>query len=194
MSINPPLLFGVDPDEVWEFIPKAAREAKLDKPPVFRLQAPSLASTIKREELIRQRRAAALLLDPTALDDIAAITGGKMTIDPLPEGASEDAAREYVETCKAYLDANARWIKAWTDTHAAFQEREEASDNQILSESVKGWENLPTASGKLIAFESVKDRIGFVLRGPLREEVVSAAVAGTFVAKGDAEGLQSLPA
>lgn len=194
MSIQPPILFGVDPDEIWRFVPKAARDAKLEKPPVFHLRAPSLAATVKRDELIAEKRAAALLLDPTVLDEIGELTGGRFELAPLAEDADDEQAKAYIETAKAYLAANARWIKAWNGVAAAFQEREEESDARILSESVATWENLPTASGKLIDFESVKGRLGFVLRGSLREEVISAAVAGTFVAKVDAEGLQSSPA
>lgn len=194
MSINPPILFGVDPDEIWHFVPKAARDAKLDKPPIFHLRAPSLAATIKREELISERRAAALALDPTVLDEIGEVTGGRFELAPLPEGANDEDAKAYIEKAKAYLALNERWIKAWKAVGPAFQEREEESDIRILSESVATWENLPTASGRLIEFASVKDRLGFVLRGSLREEVIVAAVAGTFVTKGDAEGLQSSPA
>ena len=42
-TIIPPALFGIDPDEVWEYIPKAARELPKESQPVFFLKSPDAA-------------------------------------------------------------------------------------------------------------------------------------------------------
>lgn len=193
MSITPPLLFGVDPDETWDYIPKAAKKAGLSLPCVI-LKAPSLAATVQRDELISEWRKAALALEPTVLDEIAALTGGKFKIAPLKEDATEEEAREYVERVKEFSRLNLRWSEAHEKVSPQFREREEAINLRILSESITGWRGLQSASGKAIEFEKVAGRLGEVFRGDLRDELIEAAVAGTFVSEADAVGLQSSPA
>lgn len=193
MSTATPLLFGVDPDETWDYIPEEARKIG-QKTPVIILKAPSLAAAVQREALVSERRKATLALDPAVLEEIKALTGGKYELDPPPEGLSDEDAQAYIEKVTQYVALNARWAEAFAKTAPQFKEREEASDLRILSESIVGWHELLTASGKMIDFEKVKSRIGEVFRGALRRELIDAAMAGTSVSEQDAEGLQSSPA
>lgn len=193
MPAETPLLFGVDPDEIWELVPEEARKIG-QKTPVILLKAPSLAATVQYEALVSERRKATLALDPTVMQEIEALTDRKYKIDPLPEGSTEDEAQAYVEKARQFVALNARWAEAYAKTAPQFKEREEMIDLRILSEAIAGWRELPTASGKMIDFEKVKNRIGEVLRGALRRELIEAALAGTTVSEQDAEGLQSSPA
>lgn len=193
MPTETPLLFGVDPDEVWEYIPEDARKIG-QKTPVILLKAPSLSTAVQHEALDSERRKATLALDPTVLAEIEALTDRKYKIDPLPAGSSDEKAQAYIEKVRQFVALNARWSEAYAKTAPQFKEREEVIDLRILSESIAGWRELPTASGKMIDFEKVKSRIGEVLRGALRRELIDAAMAGTSVSEQDAEGLQSSPA
>lgn len=193
MSINPPLLFGVDPDETWRYVPKAARAAKLVLPAVT-LRAPSLAAAVEREALAAERRRATIALDPNVLNELDALTGGTYKIEPPPTEETEETLKAYVEKVRAFALLNLRWAEASEKVAPEFKARQDASDLRILNESIAGWEGLPTASGRLIEFEKAKGRIGEVFRGALRDELVEAAMAGTFVSEEDAVGLQSSPA
>jgi hypothetical protein len=193
MPAETPLLFGVDPDEIWELVPEEARKIG-QKTPVILLKAPSLATTVQYEALVSDRRKATLALDPTVLQEIETLTDRKYKIDPLPEGSSEEEAQAYIEKVRQFVALSARWAEAYAKTAPQFKEREEVIDLRILSEAIAGWRELPTASGKMIDFEKVKSRIGEVLRGALRRELIEAALAGTTVSEQDAEGLQSSPA
>ena len=186
-----PILFGVDPDEIWRYVPKAARPGKV---PAFLLKAPSLAVTVKRDELFATRRNQTVEACPGVLDEIMTVTDRKWTLAPLPEGSTDEEKAEYTEKAKALESLLAKWNAAFAKVDIAFHEQEEEIELRILAESVSGWEGLQSASGKTIAFDAAKGRLGEVLRGVLRAEVIDAALAGTFVAEEDAEGLLSSPA
>lgn len=191
MTAKTPILFGVDPDEVWRYVPEAARPAKL---PAFLLKAPSLAVTVKRDELLVERRNRTIEIVPGVLDEIREIAGEEWSIKKPAADVSDEEKTDYIERCGRFESLSARWYKAFADSSADFREREDEIELRILAESVTGWEGLQSASGKAISFETAKGRLGEVLRGKLRDEVIAAALAGTFVSEDDAEGLHSSPA
>ena len=186
-----PILFGVDPDEIWRYVPKAARPGKF---PAFLLKAPSLAVTVKRDELFATRRNKTVEAAPGVLDEIMDLTGRKWSLDPLPDNATDEERAEYTEKKTSLEALLTKWNAAFAKVDADFHEQDEEIELRILAESVSGWEGLQSASGKMIAFDAAKGRLGEVLRGALRAEVIEAALAGTFVSEDDAEGLLSSPA
>ena len=185
-----PILFGVDPDEIWRFVPKAAREAG-EKLPIFRLKAPSLAATVLREDLATERRKETNENAPGIMEELRELTGGTFKVESLGDGATDEEKAARTVKVAEFIRLNLIWNAAWSALEIKYRDRQEQSDVRILRESVDGWEGLPTGSGKVLDFAKVKDRIGEVLRGDLREEIIEAALAGTTVSDEDAEGLVS---
>ena len=191
---KPPILFGVDPDEIWKYIPAAAKEAGLSRP-FFRLKAPSLAAVVKLENVRAEVLRLAKASEPTVLDEITAIVGvGKWVLPELPEGATDDERAEYSAKNSKLIDLKVRWIQAVQAAETAKWEEKEDAETRILEESVSGWDGLQSGSGKLIDHGAAKGRMGEVLRGDLRAELIRAALAGATVSEADAEDLQSTPA
>lgn len=177
-----PILFGVDPDETWSYTPKAVRGTS--QKTTFLLKPPRLALAVKREELSEAIAAKARAASPGAAESVLALSGkdGKA----LPD-LTDEQKRERVE-------ANVRWLDAWKTAEKDHADAIKASDEAILSECVVGWSDLPGPTGKPLDFAVLGPRLLEVLRGPIRAELVAAALKGASLSREDAEGLASSPA
>jgi hypothetical protein len=174
-----PLLFGVDPDETWRYVPAVVAAAGA-KVPAFILKAPRMALAAKRREIEQKRFFEIDRLDPGVAADIIAMEeaflAGKL---------SEEGQQEYVAT-------GVRWDKAYKAATATIKEDMETSDLAILCECIAGWEGLTSAIGAPLDFDKLKSRLPEVIRDEsLRAELVRAACAGATLSKDDAEGLPS---
>ena len=167
-----PILFGIDPDETWRYIPKAVQAAGLTLP-AFTLKAPSLALATKRDALLAKIRKAAREDAAEALETIYRL--GKT-----------DAA-ESEELAKA----RSAWLAAWVKAAAAHAEEDAELTARFFAECLVGWEGLSTAAGKALEFANYKGRLLEVIRGPLVEELVDAMAAGADLTQEEAVGLPS---
>lgn len=176
-----PLLFGVDPDETWKYVTEACRAAKLTGPR-FILKAPRLALATKRSALLIQRLRRVEEIAPGTLAALRELSGddGKIKADATPEEIA------------TFAEANAAWGPAWAAASAEVAEELAAVEAQILSESLTGWEDLTTRTGKPLDFAAMKGRLEEVLPSPqLREELAAAICKGATLSDEDAEGLPS---
>jgi hypothetical protein len=178
-----PLLFGIDPDETWEFVPEVARAAGQSKSS-FSLKAPSLSLATKREHLLSTKAAEIRAAVPGLADQISEFFGKDWK---LPADADESLKAQFI-------DLIGRWTRAWSDASKAHEKEEQAIDAEYLSTCVVGWDGLPSRSGKLLEFDRLKDRIPEVIRGALREEIIGAISKGATLTAEEHEGLPSTPA
>lgn len=187
-DINPPLLFGIDPDETWDYVPKDCRAAKMTEP-VFILRPASLATSIKREALIAEITKEVRAAVPDAIETLRDYekAGGKLA--PLPEGATDAEKAEYAEKKEAIKKALEDWAAAWADAVTDRAAEEQAITEKYLSEGVAGWRGLPSPSGKMIDFEANKGRLTEVLRGKIASEICEAIAAGATLSHEEQVGL-----
>jgi hypothetical protein len=183
MASVAPLLFGIDPDETWEFVPEVARAAGQSKPS-FSLKAPPLSLATKREHLLSTKAAEIRAAVPGLADQISELFGKDWK---LPEGADESLKAQFV-------DLVGRWTRAWNDASTAHEKEEQAIDSEYLSTCVVSWDGFASKSSKLLEFDRLKDRIPEVIRGTLREDIIGAISKGAVLTSEDHEGLPSTPA
>lgn len=175
-----PLLFGVDPDETWRYIPAVVRKAGATAP-AFVLKAPPLALATKKREL-EQRR---FLRINEIAPDVATVLISLEKNGKILDDATEEQKVEFIEAGRA-------WDAAFREASAEIAEEMGAIDEKILQSCVAGWDSLPSASGRMLDFDALKGRILEVVRDPdLRAELVTASCAGAGVSREDAEGLPS---
>lgn len=175
-----PLLFGVDPNETWRYVPAVVRKAGATAP-AFILKAPSLALSAKRRELEQKRFLRIQEIAPGVAATLLALEKDGKILDEV----TEEQKVEFVEAGKA-------WDSAYATATSEIKEDLSAVDEAILQACIAGWDALPSASGRILEFEALKGQILEVIRDPdLRAELVTAACAGAFLSKGDAEGLPS---
>lgn len=184
MATKTPLLFGVDPDETWGYIPEVAREAGL-KSPVFTLKAPSLALATKRQSLLSKKRSALYAEIPDVIDELTNLFGEKWE---KPGDEADASLRE------KYQALNKRWSVTWEKITKDLEAEAEVIESEYLSTCVAKWTGLPSKSGKDLDFERLKDRIPEVIRGSLREEIIGAIERGATLTSEELEGLPSTPA
>lgn len=187
-NINPPLLFGIDPDETWEYLPKAVRAAGATEP-VFVLKSPSLAISIKREAFLSETTAAARAAAPDALQVLRSLnaTGGKL--EALPENATDAEKQEYSEKQESVKKALLDWATAWGNAVSARSEEERAITEKFLSDGLVEWRSLSSSSGRVIDFAANKNRIMEVLRGSIVSELCEAIAAGSTLSQEEQVGL-----
>lgn len=176
-----PLLFGVDPDETWVYITEGIRSAGQSLPS-FILKAPRLALATKRTALLVRRLQRIEELVPGVIDTVGRLSDkdGKPKADATPEELA------------ALAEANAAWGPAWTAASAEIREELAAVELEILNESLAGWNELTTRTGKILDFAAMKSRLVEVLPDHrLREELVQAICAGATLSAEDSEGLPS---
>ncbi len=174
-----PLLFGVDPDETWRYVPAVVAAAGA-KVPAFILKAPSLALATKRRQIEQKRFFEIDRLDPGVAAEIIALD------DAFRAGTLSE------EENAAYVLAGQRWDKAHRAATDALCGEIAENDMAIFCEVLAGWEGLTSSSGKTLDFDSLKHRLPDVIRDEsLRSELVRAACAGATLSKDDAEGLHS---
>jgi len=163
-TIIPPALFGIDPDEVWEYIPKAARDLPKEAQPVFRLKSPDAAMDHRMDseetKVFNEARKA------LGKEKVAAMR----TLQAVKE---EDRTTEQKEGLE---ELAAAWVDAFTE--AAENSGMASIQFDLLSACVAGWDNFRTASGKAIAFPSVAAKIPDCLGSRLRGELVEAIKKG----------------
>jgi hypothetical protein len=184
MGTTTPLLFGVDPDETWDYIPEAAREAKLSLPS-FTLRAPSLSLATKRASLLSKKRAAIRTEVPGVAEELSELFGDKWT-KPADDAAADLKAK--------FLELVGVWGKAWGKVTKDLEPEQTAIDAEYLSTCVAGWNGLQSRTEKDLDFGRLKDRIPEVLRGSLREEIIGAIDRGATLTLEENEGLPSTPA
>jgi len=187
-NINPPLLFGIDPDETWEYLPKAVRAAGATEP-VFVLKSPSLAISIKREAFLSEITASARAAAPEALQVLRSLntTGGKL--EPLPENATDAEKQEYAEKQESVKKALLDWATAWGDAVSSRADEERAITEKFLSDGIMEWRGLTSSSGRVIDFSANKNRITEVLRGSIVSELCEAIAAGSTLSQEEQVGL-----
>lgn len=184
-----PLLFGIDPDETWDFVPKAARDAGLSAP-VFVLRCPTLATSIKREQFLAMVTKEAIVSSGDALDIYRRL--GHLN-DEAPKDAETLAAwkAENADNLKSLADATTRWLRAWNEATAAHAEEEMTISAKYLSEGILEWRELVSSTGRVIDFSANKGRILEVLRGPIVSELCEALALGAQPTKEEQVGLPS---
>ena len=183
MTAVAPLLFGIDPDETWEFVPEIARESGLSRPS-FSLKAPSLALATKREHLIAAKASEIRAAAPGLADELTEAFG---TDWKLPADSSDEVKAQFVGLI-------GRWTAVWKTVSQAHEKEEEAVNADYLSTCIVGWDGLASKSGKALDFDRLKDRIPEVVRGGLREDIIGAISKGAALTSDDHEGLPSTPA
>lgn len=174
-----PLLFGVDPDETWRYVPAVVAAAGA-KVPAFILKAPRMALAAKRRELEQKRFFEIDRIDPGVAADIIAqeeaFSAGLL---------SAEGQQEYVAT-------GIRWDKAYKAATTLIKDDMDANDLAIFCECIDGWDGLTSSTGVALDFAKLKGRLPEVIRDEaLRAELVRAACAGASLSKDDAEGLPS---
>ena len=158
-----PLLFGIDPDETWDFVPASVRG--IVNPPTFLLKAPSLSASIKRERFLARAAEAANAAEPEAAKRIA--SGEETDNDRLA------------------------WLKAWEKFVQDHADEEAEITALYIREGVAGWRNLPSRTGRPIDYEANKGRILEVLRGFIVTEICNAIAAGATLSNEEQVGLPS---
>lgn len=183
MSASTPILFGVDPDEIWRYIPKAVKEAGA-KLPAFLLKAPRLSLVLKYEALMAEVRATAYEAAPGVVEVVLAYSDDKG--QALPD-LTEDQRKERTA-------ASIAWKRAFDNADAKHADKLAEIQEEMLASCITGWDGLTSASGKAMEYDRLKDRICEVLRGEIRGELVGAIMQGATVSDEDALGLPSSPA
>lgn len=179
-----PFLFGIDPDETWDYIPLAVRGT--EQKTGFVLRAPSLAAATKREQFLAEIAKAANEAAPGA-SKVIREAGAAQGLPPLAEDASaEEKAQRH-----AVAEAMREWLKAWAEAVEARADEERALTERYISEGLVGWHDLPSGSGALIDYEANKGRIFEVLRGEILTELCDAIARGATLSREEKVGLQS---
>ena len=176
-----PLLFGIDPDETWEYVLKGQRESK--DPAVFTLKAPTMATAAKREDFLSRMATLANKECPEAVK-IARDNDGISAPGP-------DASKEDIAKYKRVEAATKAWLTAWGKMVQDNASEERAISRLILLEGVAGWKGLKTQSGKPISYEKNKGRVHEVLRGAIAAEICNAISQGASLSEEEKVGLPS---
>lgn len=174
-AITPPELFGIDPDETWEFSPSLAADLPEEKRPVFTIKAPD----------------AALGDIMAAADDRVATAARKAcpeaarTIVELRAIPEEQRTLEQVAAHARALD---EFSSAWVD--AGQKEDRAGIQRKVFAKCVLGWRNFRGRGGKDLGFPADPSRIVDYFPGALRGELFAAIQAGAVVTEEEKASLK----
>jgi hypothetical protein len=163
-TIIPPTLFGIDPDETWDYTPAAFRELPEAERPVFHLKAPDAALD--------------QLMDDEASALFAAVRKS-IPKDQIAELRALDAIKkdDRTEAQASRLDElNAAWNEAVVDA-AAKSDRLDIQ-RRVLGFCVAGWSNLKTTRGKTLDRPKEDAKVVDSLSKALRAEIFLAIKQG----------------
>jgi hypothetical protein len=152
-TIIPPALFGIDPDETWDYTPASAVGLPEAQRPVFRLRSPDAGLDQLMEDEASTLYAAVRKTMGSKIAELRALG------DVLEKDRTDEQ--------KAKIEAlNAEWSEAFVD--AAQKTDRTAIQRRVLGFCVVGWDNLCTPSGKAVLRPKddakVIDSLGKVLR------------------------------
>lgn len=163
-TIIPPAMFGIDPEETWDFVPSAWRDLPKEEQASFALKAPDAG------------------LDQAMEDEQSALVAAVRKTIPEKDRAefrklsaiAEDARTEEENARLAALD------EAWSSAFIAAIEKTDrvAMQRRVLALCVAGWTNYRTKSGKLVAWPKDPQKIIDCLGPALRAEIFAAVKRG----------------
>jgi hypothetical protein len=174
-AITPPELFGIDPDETWDFTPERAAHLPEEKRPVFTLKAPDAALGDIMGAADDKVAAAARKARPEAAKAIVDLRGIK----------EEERTPEQSEAfARAMEDFSEAWIAA------AEQEDRVSLQRKVFAKCVVSWRNFRGRGGKDLGFPADPSRIVDYFPGALRGELFAAIQAGAVVTDEEKESLK----
>lgn len=165
-AITAPELFGIDPDETWDFVPTLSEGLPEQDRPVFTLRAPDagLADLMALND--DKARAEAHRACPAEVVTINALR-------KIPEAErTEQQASDYAEAVAKFGEA---WIAAAEKIDRVSLQR------KVFAKCVTGWRNFRRKDGKELPFPADSSRIVDFMPGALRGEVFAAIQAGATV-------------
>jgi len=174
-AITPPELFGIDPDETWEFSPSLAADLPEERRPIFILKAPDAG--------LGDIMAAAD--DRAAREARKACPEAARTIVELRAVPEELRTPEQKEAHSRALDA---FQSAWVD--ASEKEDRAGIQRKVFAKCVVSWRNFRGRGGKDLGFPADPSRIVDYFPGALRGELFAAIQAGAVVADEEKESLK----
>jgi|GEM_PF-4097227 len=162
-TIIPPALFGIDPDETWDYIPEKARELPDDMKPVFILSAPDAALDQEMEMEESKVRKAVLSAFPS--EEYAEI--GALDKIPAKERTEEQVAR--------HRELNHKWLLKWLEESNKVDSL--PLMRKAFAKCVRGWKNVRTPR-KALDFPSDPAKVVDMLSRELRTELFLAIKTG----------------
>ena len=174
-AITPPTLFGIDPDETWDYTPKIALDLPEDKRPTFKLRPPDAALDQLMEDEASALFAAVRKTVPA--DQVAELRA----LDKIPE---KDRTPDQVARLEAL---NAAWSEAVVD--AASKQDRIAIQRRVLGYCVIGWSNLLTPKGKPVERPKDDSKVIDALSKVLRADLFLAIKNGMEITEADKASL-----
>lgn len=163
--ITPPSLFGIDPDETWNFTPPECEG--MEDPIVIKLKTPDAAL----DELIEEEDMKIHLEARKAVPEVVATLQRIEKIKP--EDRTEDDKAAFAQANEAFILASVA---------AAEKVDRLALQRRALGACVVGW-NLKTRSGKPVEFPSKPEEIIDRMSKALRASVFAAIKRGATITK-----------
>lgn len=163
-AINPPTLFGIDPDETWDYTPQVAQDLPEASRPVFRLRSPDAAL----DQLMDDEQSSLFNAVRKAIprDQVAELRA-------LDKIAKDDRTPEQ----QARLDAlNEAWNEAVVDAAAKLDRLD--LQRRVLGYCIVSWSNLRTARGKAVERPKDDAKVVDFLSPPLRADLLAAIKRG----------------
>lgn len=165
-AITPPELFGIDPDETWDFTPPSAAALPEDSRPIFTLRAPDAAlgdlMAAADERVATEARKAC----PEAAKTLAALR-----LVPEKERTPEQAESH----AKALEEFGNAWVNAGQKEDRAGLQR------KVFAKCVIGWRNFRDRRWRALPFPSDPLRIVDFFPGALRGDLFAAIQSGATV-------------
>lgn len=173
-TIIPPALFGIDPDEVWEYVPEKARNLPEGQAPTFTLSAPDAA--LDQEMELAESALRRAVKDAFPADEYAEIVQIETT----------DKEKRTEEQNARYPVLLAKWVAKWSEE--ANKVDQLPLMRKVFAKCVKGWKNFRTPKKELV-FPSDASKIVDMLSRELRTEMFLAIKKGMEVTQEERESL-----
>lgn len=164
--ITPPSLFGIDPDETWNFTPPECKG--MEDPIVIKLKTPDAAL----DELIEEEDMKIHIEARKAVPEVVATLQRIEKIKP--EDRTEDDKAAFAQANEAFIMASVA---------AAEKVDRLALQRRALGACVVGWSGLKTPSGKDAPFPDKPEEVIDRLSKALRASVFAAIKRGATITK-----------